>query len=77
MSFWVAETSGCVSQGAERRSRETSCTVCLINATPPGKKGPKAHGAGSAKNRRGGAAARGTKAPHTANAVVAAWGSRA
>ena len=23
-----------VSQGAERRSRETSCTVCLINATP-------------------------------------------
>ena len=69
---------GRVSQGAERRrSRETSCTVCLINATPRGKESRPTHGAGSAKKRRGGAAARGTKAPHTANAVVAAWGSRA
>mmetsp|Transcript_11895 Transcript_11895/g.31228 ORF Transcript_11895/g.31228 Transcript_11895/m.31228 type:complete len:98 (-) Transcript_11895:464-757(-) len=45
----------------------TTGTVCLINATPRG----RSQGAGSAKKRRGGGAARGTNAPQTANAVVA------
>ena len=37
----------------------------------PGGRGRGPHGAGSAKKRRGGAAARGTNAPQTAKAVVA------
>ena len=40
---------------------------------PPGKKGPKAHGAGSAKKRRGGAAARGTNDASSFNQPLNNW----